>query len=469
MFYHCDTKVEKKYDVIVIGSGLAGMTAANKLARDGRSVLLLEAHAKLGGYATWFHRQDHVFDVSLHGFPFGMKKTCKKYWSREIADSIVPLDEVRFINPQFELSTKYDKVDFIKILNEKFGVTLETAQSFFDELEGMNFFDDRAILNRDLFEKYFPGRNDIVRLLMEPIVYANGSTLEDEAITYGIVFSNFMSKGVYVYKGGTDQMIKKMQKIMLDNSVDILVRALVDKVIVENGVVKGVIVDGHPIYSDAVLSNGNIKTTVLDMVGENHLSEDFKKKTEGVRLNTSSCQVYMGIRKGEKIDFMGDLIFYSDSEKFSSDELLSPEIHSQTFSVYYPDMRPHRGDRYTIVSSSNARFEDWENLTEDAYLDKKKFLEKRALDVIEKLVPGITEKIDFIESATPTTFKRYAHHQKGSSFGTKFEGLDVSMNLHKEVKGLFHAGSVGIIMSGWLGTANYGIIQSHEISNYLDK
>ena len=32
---------------------------------------------------------------------------------------------------------------------------------------------------------------------MEPITYANGSTLEDPAITYGIVFSNFMSKGVY--------------------------------------------------------------------------------------------------------------------------------------------------------------------------------------------------------------------------------------------------------------------------------
>ena len=40
-------KITKSYDVIVVGSGLAGMTAANKLARDGRSVLLLEAHNNL--------------------------------------------------------------------------------------------------------------------------------------------------------------------------------------------------------------------------------------------------------------------------------------------------------------------------------------------------------------------------------------------------------------------------------------
>jgi hypothetical protein len=36
---------------------------------------------------------------------------------------------------------------------------------------------------------------------MEPIAYANGSTLADPAITYGIVFSNFMGSGVYTFKG----------------------------------------------------------------------------------------------------------------------------------------------------------------------------------------------------------------------------------------------------------------------------
>ena len=60
-----------RYDVIVVGSGLAGLTAANTLARAGRSVLLLEQHSKLGGLATWFRRPGgHVFDVSLHGFPW---------------------------------------------------------------------------------------------------------------------------------------------------------------------------------------------------------------------------------------------------------------------------------------------------------------------------------------------------------------------------------------------------------------
>ena len=55
----------------------------------------------------------------------------------------------------------------------------------------------------------------------------------------------------------------------------------------------------------------------------------------------------------------------------------------------------------------------------------------------------------------------------GSTFGTKFEGLTVSMDLPKQIPGLFHTGSVGIIMSGWLGTINYGVIVANDVDSYL--
>ena len=58
------------YDIVVVGSGLAGMTAANLLSRLGHRVLLAEHHYNLGGLATWFKRRGgHVLDISLHGFP----------------------------------------------------------------------------------------------------------------------------------------------------------------------------------------------------------------------------------------------------------------------------------------------------------------------------------------------------------------------------------------------------------------
>src|SRR5438132_14021461 len=104
------------YDVIVIGSGLAGMTAANILARAGHRVLLLEHHYQLGGMATWFKRRGgHIFDISLHGFPAGMIKSCRKYWTAEIDDSIVQLKGIRLENSQFSLRNTFDREDFSRI------------------------------------------------------------------------------------------------------------------------------------------------------------------------------------------------------------------------------------------------------------------------------------------------------------------------------------------------------------------
>ena len=88
----------------------------------------------------------------------------------------------------------------------------------------MNFYDDQATTTGQLFERFFPGRDDVVRLLMEPITYANGSTLEDPALTYGIVFSNFMSKGVYTFQGGTDRLIRLMGQELQQSGVDVRTR-----------------------------------------------------------------------------------------------------------------------------------------------------------------------------------------------------------------------------------------------------
>ncbi len=464
-------KITKKYDVIIVGSGLAGMTAANKLGRNGRKVLLLESHNKLGGFATWFKRRDgdHVFDVSLHGFPVGMIKTCKRYWSKEIANAIVQLKKVRFINPMYDLETEFTKDDFKRKLKDFFKIDEESIEGFFSELESMNFYDPPKLNNGELFEKFFPGRKDVVRFLLEPITYANGSNLEDPAITYGIVFSNFMSKGVFTFKGGTDVLIGKMKDELLSNGVDIKMHAKVSDIVVEDGKVKGVKLGDDFIASKAVLSNSNIMSTIFKLVGEDHFSKNYIKASRKVRLNTSSCQVYMGIREGESIPDVGDLLFYSEDSEYKSDWILSPKVGSQTFSIYYPECRPHLNNRYAVVSSSNARYEDWKGLSDEEYKKQKKYIEEKALTAIEKLIPGISQKIDFVDSATPLTVEKYTLHDKGSSFGTKFEGLDISMNMHKEIDGLFHSGSVGIIMSGWLGAANYGVIQSHEVEAFLEK
>lgn len=456
-----------EYDIIVIGSGLAGLTGANRLARCGHSVLLLEQHDKLGGLATWFNRKGgHVFDVSLHGFPVGMVKTCRKYWSPEIAQSIVQLKEIRFDNPQFSFSTTFDTEDFSRILKERFGIGEESISGFFQAVKKMNFFDDQSMTTGELFNKFFPGRDDVVRMLMEPITYANGSDPDDPAITYGIVFSNFMSKGVFTFQGGTDRLIRQVQTELERNGVDIGLKSLVEKIIIKDQKVAGVQVNGRTILCKAVLSNANLLSTIHGLAGDDNFDREFLEKAGKVRVNNSSCQVYLGIREGERIDYVGDLIFTSQAARFDATELRSKDTTSRTFSFYYPSIRPG-SDRYTVVASTNAHYDDWAYLSPDEYRAAKKKLIEVTVSSLEKYSPGVRDKIDCAEAATPKTFKRYSLHVKGASFGTKFEGLKISMDLPKQIGGLFHAGSVGIIMSGWLGAANYGVIAANDVDKYV--
>lgn len=471
MLYKAREEITKNYDIVIVGSGLAGMTAANIMGRHGHSVLLLEAHNKLGGFATWFFRdnRNHVFDISLHGFPVGMIKTCRKYWSKEIADSIVQLKDVRFVNPQFKVTTDFTKEHYTKVMIEQFNLSKETVDAFFDHLAKMNFYDNSQMTNGELFEKFFPGRNDVTRFLMEPITYANGSTLDDPAITYGIVFSNFMSKGVYTFQGGTDFLIAKMKDELLKNNVDIKLQAKVEKITIKDGKTTGVIVNDKQIKSKAVLSNANIRTTVLHLTGEEFFPTDFIEKAKAIRLNSSSCQVYMGLKAGATIPYIGELVFTSHYPTYEPARLLDLKVSSRTFSVYYPkETRPQVDDaRVAIVSSTNCQYADWKKLTPEEYEVEKKYMIEETLKGLEDFIPDIRDKLEIIEAATPLTVERYTLHPQGSSFGTKFEGLDVSMNLHKTIPGLFHAGSVGIIMSGWLGAANYGVIQANAIESYL--
>ena len=234
------------------------------------------------------------------------------------------------------------------------------------------------------------------------------------------------------------------------------------------GRVASVTVNGRTIKTRAVISNANLQATIFRLLGEEQLDRRFVDQAREMRLNSSSTQVYMALKPGETVEeSTGDLLFSSTANEFRTDLLLSRDITSRTYSFYYPRTRPEGRQRTLLVSSTNAHYKDWSELSDEDYAASKQDLIETTLSAVEKYLPNIRERLAHVEASTPRTFRHYTRHVAGASFGTKFEGLAVSRSLPDQVKGMYHAGSVGIIMSGWLGAINYGVIVANNVDSML--
>ena len=77
--------VKEYYDVIIIGSGISGLSTAALLSMEGKKVLVLEKHFKIGGYTHTFKRKGFEWDVGIH-YVGGVHK--KKSFNRRLFDKI---------------------------------------------------------------------------------------------------------------------------------------------------------------------------------------------------------------------------------------------------------------------------------------------------------------------------------------------------------------------------------------------
>ncbi|HOC59992.1 MAG TPA: NAD(P)/FAD-dependent oxidoreductase, partial [Smithellaceae bacterium] len=285
------------YEVVVIGAGNGGLTAAAGLAKRGHKTLLLERHNVPGGCATSFVRGRFEFEVALHQLS-GMGLPEFPGPLRGLLNDLGVMDKIEFVQQknlyrvvvpgQLDINLKADRAAVIESLTERFPAEKEGIQKFFDllyafcnELVNVLFIHDpeaspeKYPLFFNLALKNSQGILDDYlkdRLLQAAVTiywsYAGQPPSRLSFMELAMMIWAYIEFKPWHMKGGSQAMSNAICDAFLRCGGDARFNCAARKILVKNGRVAAVVTeDGEEIATKFVVSNAGPIRTLIDMVG----------------------------------------------------------------------------------------------------------------------------------------------------------------------------------------------------------
>ncbi len=450
------------YDVIVIGSGLGGLSCAAAFARQGFRPLVLEQHDKPGGYATAFARPGgFVFDVSLHSTTVGERDGVRNliFGFPEISEvEFVPHPNLfRAIYPDHDLRVaQRDPAAYVAQLTALFPAEREGIAGLFEDMGGLATEVGRL--------SGAGGQVDMSRFAIDfpHLVRFNGKTwgeMVDSRIRdprlkaivsgqwgyyglppsrlscfyYAIPFMSYLSGGGYYPRGRSQSISSALARYIVAHGGAVQLNTKVDRILLDGGAATGVAtVSGAEFRSRVVVSNADPFATFQRMVPDQSALAEYEAAWQRYSVSLSCFQVFLGLKE----DLVGRLGL-TDSEIFVSSgydpkaeyaHALAGEVEQGGVAVSLYDAL-YRGysppGKNTVNLLVLQGYGPWERFVADYRAGRKAAYDRekrRMADVLvrkaeQALLPGLSRAIEVMEVGTPLTNVRYTGHHRGAIYG----------------------------------------------------
>ena len=432
--------------IIVIGSGFGGIAAALRLRAKNYNVTLIEKHPDLGGRARVFKKNGFTFDggPTVITAPYLINelfelfnKNPKEYinlvslktWYRFIFDDGLSFDysgDESEMKNQIERISKEDVIGYQNLL--KF--TKKIFDKGFSELADVPFDKPSFMFKQlpalltlksyksvySLVSSYIKNTNLRRMLSMHPLL-VGGNPFTTTSI-YGLILYLEKKWGIHYSMGGTGQIIKGLEKLMLEQDIEIIKGNEVKSIIYNNNKIQGVKLDNQKeINTDYVVCNADPPAVYDKLLNQVRNNTIFNWKRKRMEYSMGLFVYYFGTKKVyEKVEH--HTIKFGNKYKEHLNDIFNNKKLNNDISYYLhrptatdKSMAPEGHDCfYVLVPVPNNQSNiDWAK-------EGDKFKDLVIKNMEQTLLPNLRENIVEDFYLTPDYFEKDLNTKHGSGF-----------------------------------------------------
>ncbi|UXP30751.1 NAD(P)/FAD-dependent oxidoreductase [Reichenbachiella agarivorans] len=492
-------KIKDKYDVVIIGSGMGGLSCGMMLAMEGKSVCILEKNAQIGGTLQTFKRDGGKFDTGVH--------------------YVGGLDEGQPLYPYFKYMDIYKDIDVMKLDENAYDIiTFGGDDNQYPHAQGyenfknqlLKFFpDEEANLDRyihdikalckkfalynvyDLPEKvneleymYDGATQRINQYTSNPklqqvlagsnLLYA-GEENKTPFYVHALIINSYMMSA-YKFQHGGSQISRSLNYSIKDLGGTIVRNAEVTSINHNDTSVESVTLqDGRQIKGDIFISNVH-PTETIKLMDQSLMRKSYTSRISGLENTVSVFTLYL-VMKPKTVKYINSNFYNFREDKVWGLTDYKLEDWGKDFAVFFlPD---NKNPEYTSVITVMAymKMEEmtpWINTfntttqvsdRDESYQNFKEIKAQFLLEKMEGFMPGIKRHIKSYSTSTPLTQRDYLNTTEGSLYGISRDHnfpLKSQINTKTKMKNMFFTGQ-NIILHGVLGATISAVVTCTEI------
>lgn len=485
-----------KVDVVVIGSGISGLTAAALLAKKGRKVVIVEKQARPGGALKRFRRRKISFDVGFHYTGClgrgGILRMLWEYlgiWPHVLVHSFAPdgYDAIRVQGLDQPVRAYFSYERLTDELCRIFPAETRGIGAYFAEVQRIcqtipfynpdlpltPFRQDLKFQFRTLSAFLLSLTTDpgLLAVLAAPAFLSGVPAGQAGLETHAMVAHGYYS-GAYGVDGGGQAIVDAFLALFASLDVEMISGQSVEKISVANGRVSGVITSGQrEIYGKDVIFTGH-PAAMLDLVPDDIFRPAFRHRLQDLR-NTCSMNVIFGSVSHADDNQNWVNHYFLPKGLAQLPEENGPSALLESLMLAAPD----RWDRQNTLSEQGkgimlmrpALWEEvkpyWQSCRgqrSSSYLQWKEQAAKKMIQQAKRLWPHVLEGFEPLAVGSPLTFRDELSSPQGAVYGAMHCLGQFNPGVRTRLAGLWLAGQ-STLMTGVVGASLSGLVSGGEM------